>query len=106
MPSPTGQNWPEAMLPLELRRQARVVARLAEYLAEEVCTDRNRALEAMGMLAEWCDDDPQLLEQAFADVRRDTRKATASAQAVIAQNDRTRLSYSSWSVALPDGSSR
>jgi hypothetical protein len=45
----------------------------------------------MGTLAEWCDDDPQLLEQAFADVRRDTRKATASAQAVIAQNDRDAL---------------
>jgi hypothetical protein len=52
MPSPTGQNWPEAMRPLELRRQARVVARLAEHLAEEVCADRNRALEAMGTLAE------------------------------------------------------
>jgi hypothetical protein len=45
----------------------------------------------MASLAEWCDDDPQLLEQARADARRDTRKATSSAQAVIAQNNRDAL---------------
>jgi hypothetical protein len=52
MPSPTGRNWPEAMQPLERRRQARVVASLAEYLAEDVRGHPNRALEAMGALAE------------------------------------------------------
>lgn len=45
----------------------------------------------MTSLAESCDDDPQLLEQARANVRRDMRKATLSAQAVIAQNNRDAL---------------
>ena len=73
MPSPTGQNRPEAMRPLELRRQARVVAWLAEYLADEVCTDRNEALEAIGTLAEWCEGDPELLAHACNEAVRETR---------------------------------
>ena len=71
MPSPTGQNR-EAMRPLELRRQARVVAWLAEYLAEEVRGHRNRALDAIGTLAEWCEGDPELLAHARKEVVRDT----------------------------------
>jgi hypothetical protein len=73
MPSPTGRNWPEAMRPLELRRQARVVASFAEYLAEDVRDHPNRALEATGALADWCEGDPELLSYARTEVVRDTR---------------------------------
>ena len=90
--SPKGVHRPGGMRPLEHRRErARVIASLAEYLAEDAHGHPDRAIEAMAALAEWCDDDPQLLEQARANVRRDTRKATLSAQAVIAQNDRDAL---------------
>ena len=67
----TGSNWSEAMQPLEARRQARVVASFAEYLAEYVHGSPDRALEAMATLSEWCDGDPDLLAQARADVLRD-----------------------------------
>src|SRR5262245_23942119 len=70
MPSPTGRNWPEAMRPLEQRRRARDVANFAEYLAEDVRGHPNRALEAMGALAEWCDGDHELLRYARAEVMR------------------------------------
>jgi hypothetical protein len=73
MPSPTGRNWPEDMRPLEKRRQARVVASFAEYLAEDVRGHPNRAREAMGALAEWCEGDPELLAHARTEVVRDTR---------------------------------
>lgn len=72
-PSPTGSNWPDAMRPLELRRQARVIANIAEYLAEDVRDDPGRALEAMGALAEWCEGDPELLAHARTEVLRDRR---------------------------------
>jgi hypothetical protein len=81
--TPTGSNWPEAMQQLEARRQARVVASFAEYLAEYVHGDPDRALEAMASLAEWCDGDPGLLAQARADVLRDTR----GAQVAVAENN-------------------
>ena len=71
--------------------RARAVASFAEYLAEDVNGHPDRAVEAMAALAEWCEDDPRLLEQARAVVLRDTRAATLSAQAVIAQNDRDAL---------------
>lgn len=64
-------DWSDAVQPLEVRRQARVVASFAEYLAEYVHSDPDRALEAMASLAEWCDDDPQLFARARADVQRD-----------------------------------
>ena len=89
--TPAGSNWPEAMHLLEARRkreQAWVVASFAEYLAEDVHGRPERALEAMASLAEWCDGNPELLAQARADVLRDARKASLSAQAVAAQNDR------------------
>jgi hypothetical protein len=89
--SPTGVNFPGAMRPLDRRERARVIASFAEYLAEDVNGHPDRALDAMAALAEWCDDDPQLLQQARANVLRDTRRATLSAQAVIAQNDRDAL---------------
>ena len=73
MPSPTGRNWPDAMRPLEVRRRARVIASFAEYLAEDVRGHRNRALEAMGALAEWCEGDPELLTHARTEVVRDTQ---------------------------------
>jgi hypothetical protein len=88
MSTPTGFNLAEALQPLEARRQARVVASFAEYLAEDVRGNPNRALEAMASLAEWCDGDPELLAQARADAERDTRRATLRAQVVVAQNNR------------------
>jgi hypothetical protein len=66
MHTPTGLSWPEAVEPLEARRRARVVASFAEYLAEYVHGDPDRALEAMASLAEWCEGNPKLLAQARA----------------------------------------
>jgi hypothetical protein len=86
MHTPTGFHWAEAVQPLEARRkrqQAWVVASFAEYLAEEVRGDPDRALEAIASLAEWCDGDADLLAQARADVLRDTRRA----QAAVAANN-------------------
>ena len=85
---PTGFDWAEALQPLEARRQARVVASFAEYLAADVHGHPERALEAMASLAEWCDGDAELLAQARAHVMRDTRRATLSAQALVAENNR------------------
>jgi len=82
--TPTGFSWREGLEPLEARRQARVVASFAEYLAEDVHGRPERALEAMASLAEWCDGNPELLAQARADVLRDTRNA----QAGVAENNR------------------
>ena len=90
--SPTGVNFREAIQPVEDRRErARVIASFAEYLAEDVHGRPDRAIEAMAALAGWCDDDCQLLDQARANVLRDTRNATLSAQPVIAQNNRDAL---------------
>ena len=82
--TPTGFNWAAAMQPLESRRQARVVASFAEYLAEDVHGHPERALEAMAALAEWCEGDPELLARARSDVMRDTR----GAEAAVAENNR------------------
>ena len=88
----TRVNFREAIQPVEDRRErARVFASFAEYLAEDAHGHPDRALEAMASLGEWCDDDPQLLEQARANVRGDARRATLSPQAVIAQNNRDAL---------------
>jgi hypothetical protein len=73
--TPTGFNSAEAMQPLEARRQARVVASFAEYLAEYVRGNPDRALEAMASLAEWFEGDPELLAEARADVLRDIGRA-------------------------------
>jgi hypothetical protein len=88
MSTPTGFNLEEALQPLEARRRARVVASFAEYLAEDVRGNPGRTLEAMASLAEWCDGDPDVMAQARADARGDTRRATLRAQAVVAQNNR------------------
>jgi hypothetical protein len=82
--TPMGFNWAEAMQPLEGRRQARVVASFAEYLAEDVHGHPERAPEAMASLAEWCEGDAEVLARARADVLRDTR----SANAAVAENSR------------------
>jgi hypothetical protein len=82
--TPTGFNWPDAVQPLEARRQARVVASFAQYLAEDVHGHPERALDAMASLAEWCKGDPNLLARARADVLRDTRGAPAA----VAENNR------------------
>jgi hypothetical protein len=81
--TPTGSSWAEAMQPLEAQRQARVVASFAEYLAEDVHGNPDRALEAIAALSEWCDGDRLLLARARADVLRDSRAARA---AVAAKN--------------------
>jgi hypothetical protein len=87
--TPTGFNWAESIQPFADRRErARTVAAFAEYLAQNVHGNSDRALEAMASLAEWCDDDPELLVQARGDLLRETRKASLSAQAVVAQNNR------------------
>src|SRR5438132_1416628 len=63
--TPTGFNWAESIQPFADRRdRARTVTAFAGYLAENVHGNSDRALEAMASLAEWCDDDPELLEQA------------------------------------------
>jgi hypothetical protein len=80
--APSGFNRADAVQTLEARRQARVVASFAEYLAEDVHRHPERALEAMASLAEWCDGDPALLAQARADVLRDTH----GAQMAVAEN--------------------
>jgi hypothetical protein len=67
------------MEPLERRRQARVVASFAEYLAEDVRGHPNRALDAMGALSEWCGGDPELLAYARTEVLRDTRNGSSAA---------------------------
>src|SRR5256885_1419826 len=81
--SPTGFNWAEALQPLEARRRARVVASFAEYLAEDVHGNPDRALEAVVSLAEWWDGDPQLVGQAPGDALRGTHRATPGAQAGV-----------------------
>jgi hypothetical protein len=87
MHTPTGFNLAEAMEPVQARRkrqQAWVVASFAEYLAEDVHGDPDRALEAIASLAEWCEGDRELLAQARAGVLRDTRRA----QEAAAENNR------------------
>jgi hypothetical protein len=81
---PTGFNLPGAVKPLEDRRQARVVASFAEYLAEDVRAHPERAPEAVASLAEWCEGDRELLERARANVVRDTR----AGQAAVVENNR------------------
>jgi hypothetical protein len=71
--TPSRFNTPGATQSLDARRQARVVASFAEYLAEYVHGSPDRALEAMASLAEWCDGDPSLLARARADVLHDIR---------------------------------
>jgi hypothetical protein len=61
------------------RERARVVASLAEYLADDVLAHPDRALQAMASLAEWCDGDDELLAEARTDVLRDTSSVQASA---------------------------
>jgi hypothetical protein len=72
----------EATNPTEDRRErARIVASFAEYLAEDVDRNPDRALDAMASLAEWCEGDPELLERARANVLRDISAEQARAAA-------------------------
>jgi hypothetical protein len=66
-----------------LRNRARIVASFVEYLAEDVRGHPNRALEAMGELAEWCEGDPELLAHAPTKVVRD---AHTGPSAVVENN--------------------
>jgi hypothetical protein len=94
--TPTVFNWPDVMQPQETRRQARVVASFAEYLAEYVHDDAERALEAMASLAEWCDGDSELWAEARTHVLRYTRRATR-ADSKRPSLSTTRKPSSSWS---------
>ena len=85
--TPTGIDWAETTEPREARREARVAASFAEYLAEYVRGDPDRAVEAVESLAEWCDHDPQRLAQARADVVRDTRRAERAQRVIAAKNE-------------------
>jgi hypothetical protein len=98
MHSPTGENWPDAMQPLEMRRRARDIANLAEYLAEEVRGHPNRALDAMGALAEWCEDDPELVAHARTEVLRHRRREAVT---TTVENNRQALEL----LALVDSAS-
>lgn len=69
-PSTTGSNSRTAMRPLELRQRARVIASFAEYLAEDVRGHPDRARDAMGALAEWCEGNAELLAHARSEVLR------------------------------------
>lgn len=77
----SGFDTAEEMQPLreDRRERARVVASLAEYLADDVRVHPDRALEAMASLAEWSDGDDELLAEARTDVLRDTSAVQASA---------------------------
>jgi hypothetical protein len=77
----SGFHRAEAVHPIGEGRheRARVVASLAEYLAEDVQEHPDRAPEAMASLAEWCEGDQELLAEARIDVLRDTRAVQASA---------------------------
>jgi hypothetical protein len=75
-------DWAESMQPGEDRRErARVVASLAEYLAEDVDRNPEHAPDAIASLAEWCEGDAELLSRARADVRGDISSARATATA-------------------------
>ena len=63
-----------------------MVASFAEYLAEDVDGNPDRALNAMASLAEWYEGDAEMLAEARAAVRQDTRKVARRAQVVVAQN--------------------
>ena len=84
--TPIGIHWADAMDPLETRRRARVVASFAEYLAEHDDHDRDRAIAGIAALVEWSEGDPELLAQARAEVRGDTRRAQRRAHRVDQNN--------------------
>jgi hypothetical protein len=77
----SGFDRAEEVRPVQQGRpeRARVVASLAEYLAEDVQEHPDRALDAMASLAEWCEGDQELLAEARVDVLRDTPAVQASA---------------------------
>jgi hypothetical protein len=80
--TPSGFNWADAVQPLEERRQrqqAWVVASFAEYLAEDVHGHPERAPEAIASLAEWCEDDHELMVQARTEVLRHRRRKPVDA---------------------------
>jgi hypothetical protein len=89
MPSSTGRNVLDAKRQLdEMRRQARVIANFAEYLAEDVRSHPERAHEATEALAAWCKTDLELLAQTRSDVLRHPRAGQPAAM----KNNR----YASW----------
>ena len=97
--TPSRFNTPGATQSLDARRQARVVASFAEYLAEYVHGSPDRALEAMASLAEWCDGDPSLLARARADVLHDIRDQHLA----IAENNQDAVSLLISPAALSSG---
>ena len=83
MPSHTGRNGPDAKRPLdEMRRQARIIANFAEYLAWDVCSHHERAREARSALAEWCKADLELLAHTRTEVVRHRRAGPPAAMEI------------------------
>jgi hypothetical protein len=80
-PSQTSQKWPESTRLLEGRRQARVIANLAEDLAEDVRNHPERAREAVSALAEWCKGDLELLAYSHTEVVRHRGEGTSRTMA-------------------------
>jgi hypothetical protein len=77
----SGFDAAEEMEPVreDRRERARVVASFAEYLADDLRSHPDRALDAMASLAEWCDGDDELLAEARTDVLQDTTGVQATA---------------------------
>ena len=48
---PTGFSWVDAMRGLEVRRRARAVAFLADYVGKEARMDRNTAVDSIAAMA-------------------------------------------------------
>jgi hypothetical protein len=68
-----------------MRRRARDIADFAEYLAEDVRGRPDRALEAVGALAEWCEGNSELLAHARSEVLR--RRGSANMRALENNRD-------------------
>jgi len=72
--SSTGRNGLDAGRQLgEMRRQARVIANFAQYLAEDVRSHPERGREATEALAAWCKADLELLAHTRSDLLRHRR---------------------------------
>jgi hypothetical protein len=78
----SGFPWAETVRRVSDARseRARVVGSLAEYLAEDLREHPDRATDAMVSLAEWCEDDQELLAEARVDVLRRASAVQESAE--------------------------
>jgi len=71
---PCPPEWADSKRQLdEMRRQARIIANSAEYLAEDARNDPERTGEAARALSEWCKADLELLAHKLPNVVRHRR---------------------------------